>query len=44
MSINYVLDGLGDRLAVIQDEMSKIVSSSWVIAVVKVLGVKEINI
>ena len=42
MSINSVLDGLRDRrLAVIQDEMSEIVTLSWVIAVVKVLG--EIN-
>ena len=45
MSINSVLDGLRDRrLAVIQDEMSEILSSSWVIAVVKVLGANEINI
>ena len=39
MSINSVLDGLRERrLAVIQDEMSEIVS------VVKVLGANEINI
>ena len=45
MSINYVLDGLRYRgLEVIQDEMSEIVSWSWVIAVAKVLGWKEINI
>ena len=45
MSINSVLDGLRDRrLAVIQDEVSEIVSLSWVIAVVKVLGGKEIYI
>ena len=45
MNINSVLDGLRDRrLAVIQDEMSEIVSLSWVIAVVKGLGAKEINI
>ena len=45
MSINSVLDGLRDRrFAVIQDEMLEIVSLSWVIAVVKVFGAKEINI
>ena len=39
MSMNSVLDGFRDRrLVVIQDEMSEIVSRSWVIAVVKVLG------
>ena len=45
MIINSVLDGLRDRrLAIIQDEMSEIVSRSWVIAVVKVLDANEINI
>ena len=45
MSINSVLDELRDRrLAVVQDEMSEIVSLSLVIAVVKVLGAKKINI
>ena len=45
MSINSVLDGLRDRrLAVIQDEMSEIVSSSWIIVVVNVFGTNEINI
>ena len=44
MRINSVLDGLRDRrLAVIQDEISEIVSWSWVIAVVKVLGANETN-
>ena len=43
MSINFGLDGLKDRrLAVIQDEMSEIVSCSWFIAVIKVLGANEI--
>ena len=45
MSINFVFDGLRyRRLAVIQDKISEIVSGSWVIAVVKVLGTNEINI
>ena len=45
MSIHSVLDGLRDRrLTVFQDEMSEIVSLSWVIAVVKGLDAKEINI
>ena len=45
MSINSVLDGLRDRrLAVIQDEMSEIVSRSWIIVVVKALDANEINI
>ena len=45
MNKNSGLDGLRDRrLGVIQDEMSEIVSCSWAIAVVKVLGANEINI
>ena len=45
MSINSVLDLLRERrLAVIKDEMSKIVSGSWVIVVVNILGANEINI
>ena len=45
MSINSILDGLRDRkLEVIQDDMSAIVSWSWLTVVIKVSGAKEINI